>query len=436
MISNSKPLAQEEHSCRGSFAASEVENAIVGIVGLGYVGYPLAREFAKHNRVVAFDINSAKIDRLVRDNDCVDLTLTDKAEELRQADFIVIAVPTPTTKSNEPDLSFLEEACRIVRRHLKPGATVISESTVYPGVTEDVLKLILEESGLQCGKDFRIAYCPERMNPGDTEHSLTRVTKVVSGMDHDTTEMVAALYSRICPSVFKATDIRTAEAAKVIENIQRDLNIALANELALIFDRLGLRTRDVLEAASTKWNFVRYSPGLVGGHCIPVDPHYLVYKAKEVGYVPQVILAGRATNDYMSIHVARLAIKALNTAGKVIGKSRVLIMGLTYKENVPDTRKSPATGVIGELREYGVQILGFDPLVPDLHAQFGIEEVGDLESVRNVDCIVMTVVHDSFGKLSLGQLRRLTGENPILVDVRGFFDPDEAQDAGFSYRTL
>ncbi len=288
------------------------EQPIVCVIGLGYVGLPLAKEFSRHFKIIGFDTNIKLVRGLNLSNNNQNLTITDSPQLIKQADFIIITVPTPVTKSKEPDLSHIESASRIISQNMKAGCTVILESTVYPGVTEEVMKPILEESGLQCGNDFKIAYSPERINPGDDEHSIGKVTKVVSGMDEGTTELVAKLYSKICPKVFKAKNIKTAEAAKVIENIQRDLNIALVNELCLIFERMGLTTRDVLDAAATKWNFHRYSPGLVGGHCIPVDPYYLVYKAKELGYHPQVILAGRAINDYMPGHIAQMTIKALN----------------------------------------------------------------------------------------------------------------------------
>jgi len=285
------------------------------------------------------------------------------SQKIGEADFVLIAVPTPVTKFKEPDLSFVKSAAKTVGKNLKKGAIVVLESTVYPGVTEEVVKPILEEaSGLKCGADFKIGYSPERINPGDDEHTLNKITKVVAGMDEETTEILAELYGLIT-TVYRAKDIRTAEAAKVIENIQRDLNIALMNELAIIFHKMGLDTKAVLEAASTKWNFHRYSPGLVGGHCIPVDPYYLVYKAKELGYHPQVILAGRAINDYMPKHVAEMAIKGLNEVGKVIKGSKVLIMGLTYKENVPDTRESPVREMVKELKEFGIEVYGYDPLL-------------------------------------------------------------------------
>jgi UDP-N-acetyl-D-glucosamine/UDP-N-acetyl-D-galactosamine dehydrogenase len=433
----SRTSAKEKVVSQGSaFPNERVANAVIAVVGLGYVGLTLAQAFAKHNRVIGFDTNVAKANELNHNNNYENLVITGKHGELGKADFIIIAVPTPVKRSKEPDLSYVEKACRIIKQHIRRGTIVIMESTVYPGVTEEIAKPILEESGLKCGRDFKIAYSPERINPGDEVHGLANVTKVVSGMDEETTEIVAELYGRICPSVFKARDIRTAEAAKVIENIQRDLNIALVNEFALIFEKLGLITREVLRTAATKWNFVPYSPGLVGGHCIPVDPYYLVSKAEEVGYHPQVILAGRATNEYMSKHVGEIAIKALNHSGKVINRSRALIMGLTYKENVPDTRESPSKGVIKELKEFGVQVFGFDPLVKDIDSQFDIGAVKDINSAKDIDCIIITVGHTMFKELKLEQLLRITRGKPVLVDVRGLYDSTEVERIGFVYRTL
>ena len=329
---------------------------IVCIVGLGYVGLPLAKAFSRHLKVIGYDVDEEKVKELNGENEDENLRFTMDELKIGEADFVLIAVPTPVTKFKEPDLSFVKSAAKTVGKNLKKGAIVVLESTVYPGVTEEIVKPILEEkSGMKCGADFKIGYSPERINPGDDEHTLNKITKVVAGMDDETTEILAELYGLIT-NVYKAKDIKTAEAAKVIENIQRDLNIALMNELAIIFHKMGLDTKAVLEAASTKWNFHRYSPGLVGGHCIPVDPYYLVYKAKELGYHPQVILAGRAINDYMPKHVAEMAIKGLNEVGKVIKGSKVLIMGLTYKENVPDTRESPVREMVKELKEFGVNV--------------------------------------------------------------------------------
>jgi UDP-N-acetyl-D-galactosamine dehydrogenase len=409
---------------------------IVCVVGLGYVGLPLAKAFSRHFKVIGFDINSQRVEELKLNNNNENFIITDKPQQIKQADFIIIAVPTPVTKSKEPDLSYVTSAARTTSHNMKAGCTVVLESTVYPGVTEEIVKPILEESGLKCGKDFKIAYSPERIDPGDKKHAIDKVTKVVSGTDEETTELVAQLYSSICPEVFKARDIKTAEAAKVIENVQRDLNIALVNELSLIFNHMGLSTKDVLDTAATKWNFHRFSPGLVGGHCIPVDPYYLVYKAKELGYHPQVILAGRAINDYMPKHIVEMTIKALSNRGKVIKGSKVLIMGLTYKENVADIREAPVREVIKGLREYGMEIFGYDPLLDDIGDEFRIKPVRKLEEVPKVDCIILAAAHDSFRKLSLDYLKRLMANDPILIDVRGVFDPDEANELGIYYCCL
>ncbi|MFA4835676.1 MAG: nucleotide sugar dehydrogenase [Dehalococcoidia bacterium] len=412
------------------------EQSVVCVVGLGYVGFPLAQVFSKSLKVVGFDIDRNKVNKLSQGNSNRNLLLTTDAKEINKADFILIAVPTPVTKAKEPDLSYVQNASRVVSQNMKKGSVVILESSVYPGVTEDVMKPILEESGMKCGQDFKIGYSPERINPGDKNHSIDRVTKVVSGMDQETTDLVAELYGKVTPQVFKAKDIKTAEAAKIIENIQRDINIALMNELSIIFSKLGLSTRDVLDAASTKWNFNRYSPGLVGGHCIPVDPYYLVYKAKELGYHPQVILAGRAINDYMPKHVAEMTIKALNNVGKVIKGSRVLIMGLTYKENVDDTRETPVKEIIAELKEYGVEVLGYDPLLDNIEGEFGIKPVKNLEQIKKVDGIIIAVAHDAFRNITLDYLQQMSNSHPILIDIRAIFDQQEAIAKGIYYHRL
>jgi UDPglucose 6-dehydrogenase/UDP-N-acetyl-D-galactosamine dehydrogenase len=413
------------------------------VVGLGYVGAPLLEAFAEHFRVIGFDVNNEVVARLKQRYRSQNVLITREPKEIGRADFIIIAVPTPVTRSKEPDLSYVVGAAQIVGQNMKRGSTVIPESTVYPGVTEDIVKPILEkESGFKCGRDFKIAYSPERINPGDKEHTVDKVTKVVAGMDEETTELVAALYRRVTPHIFKARDIKTAEAAKVIENIQRDLNIALMNELSLIFEKMGLSTKDVLEAASTKWNFHRYSPGLVGGHCIPVDPYYLVYKARELGYHSRVILAGRAINDSMPWHVADMTIKALNNVGKVIKGSKVLIMGLTYKENVADTRETPVKEIIKELQEYDVDIYGYDPLLSDIEQEFGIKSypmsliTHHSSPIMPVDCVIITVAHEALVKVTLPELKSIMNANPILIDVRGVFDSKKAESEGFYYGGL
>lgn len=411
----------------------KLNKKIVCVVGLGYVGLPLAETFSKHFRVIGFDINEKKVNKT--NNDHNNLEITSDPSKIKMADFVIIAVPTPVTKSKEPDLSFVESASSIVGQNLKKGAIVVLESTVYPGVTKEIMGPILEkESGLKLGRDFKIGYSPERINPGDKDHTLDKTTKIVSGMDRETTDVLSKLYGSIT-TVYKTLDIKTAEAAKVIENIQRDLNIALMNELSIIFHKMGLNTKAVLEAAYTKWNFNRYEPGLVGGHCIPVDPYYLVYKAKEVGYYPQVILAGRSVNDYMSRQVVDITVRALNEAGKVVNGSKVLIMGLTFKENVADTRETPVKEIIKLLKEFKCEIYGYDPLLTrEQISDFNVIVVDDLCNNR-VDCIIITVAHDVFKKIRFDKLRGIMGDKPIIVDVRGMFRRD-AEKNGIIYRTL
>ncbi|MCD6599903.1 MAG: nucleotide sugar dehydrogenase [Dehalococcoidia bacterium] len=443
--------------------AYRLTNPVVCIVGLGYVGLPLAEAFSRSLKVIGFDTNAQKVKQLKNlqhaNRESVlnpytqtlstpnsklqtNLIFTADAKEIGKGDFIIIAVPTPVTKSKAPDLSYVKNAAGIVGQNMKKDCVIILESTVYPGVTEEIVKPILEkESSLKCGTEFSIAYSPERINPGDAEHTPEKITKVVAGMDEKITELVAELYGKITANIFRARNIKTAEAAKVIENIQRDLNIALMNELSLIFDKMGLNTSDVLDAAATKWNFHRYSPGLVGGHCIPVDPYYLVYKARDMGYHSQVILSGRAINDSMPKHVAEMTIKALNDAGKVIKGSTVLIMGLTYKENVSDTRETPVKGIIKNLKEYGVNIFGCDPLLNNIEAEFGIKPYDFQLPTANlqppaIDCIILAVVHDTFKQMTLADMKSIMSSNPILIDIRGSFNPATAESEGICYRSL
>ena len=413
-----------------------MKDKTVCVVGLGYVGLPLATAFSKHLHVAGFDIDKEKIGKLNEDNNEDNLEFTADPSKIKEADFVLICVPTPVTKSKEPDLRYVKSAAEIVGKNLKKSAIVVLESTVYPGVTEEVVKPILEkQSKMRCGIDFMIGYSPERINPGDDAHALDKIIKIVSGMDEETTQLVAELYRKIVPKVHRAPNIKTAEAAKVIENIQRDLNIALMNELTLIFHKMGLDTKSVLEAAATKWNFHRYSPGLVGGHCIPVDPYYLVYKAKEFGYHPQVILAGRAINDYMPKHVAEMAIKGLNEVGKVIKGSKVLIMGLTYKENVPDTRESPMKEIVKELKEFAIEVYGYDPLLSrDEIENFGVKALNELNV--KMDCAIACVSHDEFKGMKLEDVKKFMNDSPVLVDVRGVFDEEDAKKNGFYYKRL
>jgi UDPglucose 6-dehydrogenase/UDP-N-acetyl-D-galactosamine dehydrogenase len=405
----------------------------VCIVGLGYVGMPLAEAFVKHVHVIGFDINEKKVMALKKKYP--DLELISQSTRIKDADVVIIAVPTPVTKSKEPDLTPVISASRIVGKNLKKGAIVVLESTVYPGVTEEIVGPVLaEESGLRLGPDFKIGYSPERVNPGDNDHTIDKITKIVSGMDEESANILAELYGTIT-TVYKTRDIKTAEAAKVIENIQRDLNIALMNELSIIFQKMGLDTKAVLDAASTKWNFNRYNPGLVGGHCIPVDPYYLVYKAKELGYHPQVILAGRSINDYMPKHVAMLTIKALNDVKKVIHGSSVLFMGLTFKENVDDTRETPVKEIIKELKEFGCVLYGYDPFLSEKDiVDFGLK-IFDKSTVK-VDCVIFTVAHEPFKRMGLDNIKDFMKDAPILIDIRGIFNRNEAEEKGFYYKTL
>ena len=399
--------------------SEELKDKTVCVVGLGYVGQPLAEAFSSHLRTIGFDIVTEKVSRINGSNGGRLLCTSDPAA-IKQADFVLICVPTPVTKHKEPDLAPVRSAAEIVGRNLKSRTIVVLESTVYPGVTEEIVVPILEQqSGMICGTDFKVGYSPERVNPGDEAHSIDKITKIVSGMDEESTRLLAELYGLIT-HVFVARNIKTAEAAKVIENIQRDINIALMNELSLIFHKMGLNTQDVLAAAGTKWNFHKYTPGLVGGHCIPVDPYYLVYKARELGHHPQVILAGRAVNDYMPRHVAELAIKGLNDAGKVIKGSKVLIMGLTYKENVPDTRESPAREMVKALQEYRVDVYGYDPLLSREEIEgFGVKAREELDGMKP-DCVILAVAHEQFRVLrDDGELARTIKDCQVVVDVKG-----------------
>lgn len=406
----------------------------VCIIGLGYVGLPLAEDFSRHIRTIGYRRDQQKVDEL---NAVVGnkIEATTDPAKIREADFVIIAVPTPVTKAKDPDLEPVISATEIVGKNIKKGATIVLESTVYPGVTEGIVGPILErESGMICGKDFFIGYSPERINPGDDEHILKNITKIVAGMDKKTLDSLSQLYGLVT-NVYRAPDIKTAEAAKVIENIQRDLNIALMNELSMIFARLDINTDEVLKAAGTKWNFHNYRPGLVGGHCIPVDPYYLVKRAKEVGYHPQVILAGRSINDSMPKYVAEMAVKGLNKVGKTIKGSNVLIMGLTYKEDVADIRESPVESMVQELKEYDVNVYGYDPLLPDtVIKHFGANPLPKLD--KKMDAVIIAVAHKQFRQLPIETIRTFMNNNPVLIDVRGMIDPVMAEKIGVYYKKL
>jgi UDP-N-acetyl-D-glucosamine/UDP-N-acetyl-D-galactosamine dehydrogenase len=418
------------------------------VVGLGYVGLPLAVAFGLRQKVFGFDVDKKKVEALKSGLDqtgelsveklkAADIEFSSDPGIIYKADFVIIAVPTPITTAKVPDFYFIESASKVVGQNLKKGTVVVYESTVHPGATENICVPILEkESGLKCGKDFKVGYSPERINPGDKAHSVESIIKVVSGMDKETLEIVAETYSLIIKAgVYKASCIKVAEACKVIENIQRDLNIALMNELSMIFKRLGISTKEVLDAAGTKWNFHKYYPGLVGGHCIGVDPYYLAYDSQSHGYQPLMILAARNTNESMAKHVAELIMEGLCRNGKNLSKSKVLVMGLTYKENVKDSRNSKAKDVIEELKRFGIDVIGCEPMLgeSEVSKHFGVKNV-QLSDVKGIDCAVVLAPHDEFRKLSLADLKKKMNPQPVLFDIRNIY-PD-AKSAGFDHITL
>ena len=418
---------------------------VVAVVGMGYVGLPLAVEFGKKHRTIGFDLSRAKVDAYLK---CVDptgevssadlqaatlLEPTCDAARLGEADFIIVAVPTPVDEAHNPDFSPLVSASESVGRHLKPGAIVVFESTVYPGATEDVCVPIIEkQSGLRWKTDFFVGYSPERINPGDKEHTLTRIVKVVSGDTPDTLDKVAAMYaSVITAGVYKASSIKVAEAAKVIENTQRDLNIALMNELSLIFHRIGIDTTEVLQAAGTKWNFLPFRPGLVGGHCIGVDPYYLTHKADTLGYHPQVILAGRRINDSMGTYIAEQTVKQMSQAGYPIRGAKVVVLGLTFKENCPDLRNSKVIDVIHELRSYGVDVCVHDPIAaPDeARHEYGVDLVA-WDQLPRAAAIVAAVAHDEYRQKPLQAFLDKLEPRGVFMDVKAVFDAAQLRGQG------
>ena len=424
----------------------------ISVIGMGYVGLPLAVAFAEKGfDVIGFDINSSKIEEYKKGIDSThevgderlkkvkNIEYTSNPEDLKKAKFHIIAVPTPVLKNKMPDLRPVEGASKIIGQNLTEGSIVVYESTVYPGVTEDICMPILEkESGKKCGVDFKIGYSPERINPGDKVHRVENIIKVTSGMDKESAKIIAGVYEQIIKAgVHRATSIKVAEAAKVIENSQRDINIAFVNELSIIFDKMGIDTKDVLEAAGTKWNFLKFSPGLVGGHCIGVDPYYLAMKAEEVGYRADVILAGRKTNDGMGKFIAEKTVKKLISTGRMVKDAHVLVMGLTFKEDCPDLRNSKVEDIINELKDYGVFVSVVDPLADKNEA---IEEYGvtlsKLEEVENIDGIILAVAHKEYRELDLEYLKslyKLDIANPILVDVKGILNKEEAKNSGYKF---
>lgn len=416
----------------------------ISVIGLGYVGLPVAVAFGQRDRVIGFDINPERI-RELRDGfdrtgevereelRAAHILFTDKVEELAEANFHIVAVPTPIDDANQPNLSPLLAASETLGKALKPGDIVVYESTVYPGATEEECIPVLEKvSGLRCGEDFKVGYSPERINPGDREHKFSKILKVVSGHDEETLETVAEVYGSVVEAgVHRAGSIKAAEAAKVIENIQRDLNIALMNELALIFDRIDVDTNEVLAAAGTKWNFIKFKPGLVGGHCIGVDPYYLTHKAEKIGYIPQVILAGRRINDSMGKFVAQRTIKEMIKAGHSVSGCTVTVLGLTFKEDCPDLRNSKVIDIIRELEDYGVNVQVHDELADSAEAEreYGVS-LKPWRELEPAAAVVVAVAHRAYRELSAEGMVGLCSGNPVLMDVKGTFDARKLREAG------
>lgn len=423
----------------------------LSLVGLGYVGMPIAVAFAKKINVIGYDLNEKKIELYKNGidptnevgNDAIKNTtveFTADETKLREAKFHIVAVPTPVNDDHTPDLTPVEGASRILGRNLTKGSIVVFESTVYPGVTEDVCVPILEkESGLKCGEDFKIGYSPERINPGDKVHRLETIKKIVSGMDEEALDCIAKVYELVVEAgVHRAESIKVAEAAKVIENSQRDINIAFMNELSIIFNKMGIDTQSVLKAAGTKWNFLPFFPGLVGGHCIGVDPYYLTYKAEMMGYHSQVILAGRRINDDMGKYVAENVVKNLIKAGKAVRGAKVAILGFTFKENCPDTRNTKVIDIVNELNEYGISPVIADPQADADEAKrlYGVEFVS-ADDIKDMDAVVLAVAHTQFKSLSLSDIDKLFGEGKkVLLDIKGLLDRKEYEQAGYSYWRL
>jgi UDP-N-acetyl-D-galactosamine dehydrogenase len=419
--------------------------ATVAIVGLGYVGLPVAVEFGKRRPTIGYDLSKRRVENLKHMVDATgEVSTAELLEakyfhptaypvELQQADFVIVAVPTPINAARQPDLSPLESASETVGRYLKPGATVIYESTVYPGATEEVCVPLLEKhSGMRWRQDFHVGYSPERINPGDKEHRFTRIKKVVSGDDAETLDKVADLYASVVEAgVYRAPSIRVAEAAKVIENTQRDLNIAFVNELAIIFEKLGIDTGEVLKAAATKWNFLPFRPGLVGGHCIGVDPYYLTHKAELAGYHPEVILAGRRINDGMGSHIARKTVQQMIHAGRNIKGARVNVLGLTFKEDVPDIRNSKVIDIIRELHEFGVETYVHDPLAApeDALHEYGVR-LCDWDSLPAADALILAVAHKQFLQIPQQNLLRKIVRQGCVVDVKSALDAEALRKEG------
>jgi len=426
----------------------------ISVIGLGYVGLPIAVAFSSKADVIGYDINKEKITLYAKGIDLTNeigsdtlkeavITFTSDETALKMARFHIIAVPTPINADKTPDLTSIVEASKTVGRNLVNGSIVVYESTVYPGLTEEICIPILEQtSNLICGKDFKVGYSPERINPGDKEHRFENITKVVSGMDTETLDTVAKVYELVVSAgVYQAESIKIAEAAKVIENSQRDVNIAFMNELSVIFDRLGIDTSAVLNAAGTKWNFLNFKPGLVGGHCIGVDPYYLTYKAAQEGYSAQVILAGRRINDGMGKYIAENTIKQMIRAGNVIAKAKVAILGFTFKENCPDTRNTRVIDIVNELSEYGISSLIADPIADKNEAMLGYGvDIVDVNCVSNVDAVIIAVAHNEFCSLKEQDFNNMYADVAnnarVLIDVKGILSGEKYSGLGYHYWRL
>jgi UDP-N-acetyl-D-galactosamine dehydrogenase len=424
----------------------KTKNITVSVVGLGYVGLPVAVAFGKKRRTIGFDINARRVADLKAGSDknkevstqelkSADILFTSDIADLKKANFHIVAVPTPVDNANVPDMGLVLRASETVGKALKKGDIVVYESTVYPGATEDDCAPVLEKaSGLKCGVDFFLGYSPERINPGDKEHTFTKILKVVSGQNAATLDTVAEVYGSVLTAgVHKAPSIKVAEAAKVIENSQRDINIAFINELAMIFDRLGIDTQAVLAAAGTKWNFLKFKPGLVGGHCIGVDPYYLTHKAESVGYIPQVILAGRRINDSMGKFIAGRAVKEMIRAGHPIKDCTVTVLGLTFKENCPDLRNSKVIDIIRELEDYGMNIQVCDPEADPADAahEYGIT-LTPFNKLKPASAVVLAVAHNAFCKMTAPGLLKLMKDKPVLIDVKSVFSPEAMKQSGIA----
>lgn len=426
----------------------------LAVIGLGYVGLPLAVSFARKIKVLGFDLNKNKIDLYKSGIDITkevgdesikktSIMFTSEENKLKEAKFLIVAVPTPINSDKTPNLEPVEMASSIIGRNLTSGSIVVYESTVYPGVTEDICIPILEkESGLKCGVDFKVGYSPERINPGDKVHKLENIVKIVSGIDDETLEEISKIYELIIEAgIHKASSIKVAEAAKVVENSQRDINIAFMNELAMVFERMGINTNDVIKAMNTKWNALKFYPGLVGGHCIGVDPYYFIYEAERLGYHSQIILSGRKINDDMGRFIADATIRRLIDANKIVKKSRVAIFGITFKENCPDIRNSKVIDIIKRLNEYGVEPLIADPEAnaKETYNEYGIELV-EITDIKNVDCLIFAVAHDRFKDITVKYLDNFFADNKnsekVVIDVKGIFDKKQIDDSGYIYWSL